>query len=57
MRDIFSFFFMMIFGFIVFVPWLIFVVPMIGMKTFLILLVVVMVGFVVEGWIKMNKFR
>ncbi|SHM60336.1 hypothetical protein SAMN05216179_0579 [Gracilibacillus kekensis] len=38
----------MIVGFLILVPWLLFVVPLMGLKTFIILLLLIIFGFFVE---------
>ncbi|MGP4038838.1 hypothetical protein ACTWP4_02850 [Gracilibacillus sp. D59] len=48
MKRFFHFCFIMTFGFGFFVIFLLFVVPMIGLKTFIILIILLILGFVLE---------
>ncbi len=48
MKGFIYFCFVMIIGFIILVPWLLFVVPLIGLKSFIILLFLLIIGFFAE---------
>ncbi|WP_175495486.1 hypothetical protein [Gracilibacillus orientalis] len=52
MKKFFYFCFIMIFGFAMFVIWLLFIVPMIGLKTFIILIIVLILSFLFELFCK-----
>ncbi|MDC3412047.1 hypothetical protein NC797_01905 [Aquibacillus sp. 3ASR75-11] len=49
------FFFTFVIGFILFVIWLIFVTPMIGLKTTVILLVLILIGYLIDMYFKMRR--
>ncbi|UOQ87029.1 hypothetical protein [Gracilibacillus salinarum] len=52
MKGFVFFCFVMLIGFLVFVPWLLIVIPMIGIKTFVIVFILLIIGFFVEWQIK-----
>ncbi|WP_163539782.1 hypothetical protein [Gracilibacillus sp. YIM 98692] len=45
----FYFVMVMLIGFFVFVPWLLFVVPLMGLRNFIILVLLLIAGFALEG--------
>ncbi|SER68742.1 hypothetical protein SAMN04487944_10859 [Gracilibacillus ureilyticus] len=48
MRTFFSFFFIMVIGFLIFIPVLLLIIPFIGIKVFLIIASLFIFGFFVE---------
>ncbi|UOQ50299.1 hypothetical protein MUN88_09680 [Gracilibacillus caseinilyticus] len=54
MKGFIFFCLVMIIGFFVFVPWLLIVIPMIGIKTFVIVVILLIIGFLTEYLMKKN---
>ncbi|MFC4386563.1 hypothetical protein ACFOZ1_01940 [Gracilibacillus marinus] len=48
MRTTFSFVFIFIIGFLLFIPILLIVIPMVGLKTFFVVVGILIIGFIVE---------
>lgn len=52
MRTYFYFIFVMVIGFLIFIPFLIYVVPLIGLRNFVIVVLLLILGFLVESFFR-----